>query len=85
MKKLTIEFDDKIILSADEKEYLKPVIEEIVKDISENPLNIYVCIDRVIDDLSHIFRNREWQPSKTKRLKPDDKGDNENGSVNVTV
>lgn len=82
---MIIEFEKKIILTAVEKKILTPTLIEVFRNFKDEPENISTYIDRLMDDLSNIFKARKQELSKSVRMKPDDKGDNEDGTINVTT
>lgn len=75
-----------IKLDEHEKKRLTASIIEQIQDYEKNPdFSLSVSVDRILDDLNSILTNRKPISSNTKRLKPDDKGDDEQGRIYVKV
>ena len=82
---MKIEFEDKIILTDQEKNNFTPIFINACRDFKKEPENVGVHIDRLLDDISNILRARNFEPNRSNRIKPDDKGDNPDGTINVKV
>jgi len=73
-----------IQLNEHERISLAKNLKEHLDDYNTNPdCSMTVIADRVADNMTEIFRGREWSRQPGNFLVPDDPGDNPDGTINV--